>query len=74
MYEITGKHPATPEALAAIVALNRTLVDLEMMNLISGDKAADLLNETIYLLDLEEDEDEGIFEPFWEAAEAAGVL
>ena len=75
MYDLTTKQEATPERLAAVVAFNSAVNELERLALISDDKGSDLVGDTISLLNLpEDDEDASWLENFWEAADKAGVL
>ena len=75
-YEVTARQEATPARLKAVVELNRALSSLYKANLISDDKAEDLVYNAIYLLNLpyEGTEDENINEVFWAEADKAGVL
>ncbi len=74
MYELTTHQTATPERLSAVVAFNKAVSDLCNASLISDDKAGDLVNDAIYLLNLPETEDEDTTQVFWDTCEKEGVV
>ena len=68
------KKQTTPEVLAAVANLQNALNKVEALGLINDDKAADLFSDTLYELDLKEDEDGSILAPFWQKVEEAGLI
>lgn len=76
MYELTTHQAATTERLSAVVAFNKAVNDLERLALISDDKGADLVTDTIHLLQLpyEGTEDEDTTQVFWDTCEKEGVI